>query len=412
MTPSPNAVTSIRWSAVFPWLILVRAARVALMLRVIVLMLLGVAATHGGWLLIESSPLGSRQVEELVARSPRKLANSHHVESSEPVSKFLGHWSHGPLPSAWHWFARPLERLAQARDWQSRTALGLASLWTLSVWALFGGAIARIAGVYLTYGETVGPVAALRAAARKWPSTVGAPLLVMAAIALLALPLVLCGLLLRLDLLALLVGLAWIVVLLGGAAVAILAVGLAVGWPLMWSTVAVERTDAFDAISRGFAYLYQRPLHLLFYVVVASLLGTLSHIAINLAVNATTAAAHAAVGLGAGEGRLEDLGADGNGISRDVSDVGAVGADGIRFWNKVLQAASEYFPLAYLWPAATAIYLLLRREIDGTELTDVVFDDGDPKRGLPNLTPDAATGVPQLDPAKQEASAANSDKQA
>ena len=106
--------------------------------------------------------------------------------------------------------------------------------------------------------------------------------------------------------------------------------------------------------------------------------------------------------------RVTAIFANGETVSADV----LIGADGIRFWNKVLQAASEYFPLAYLWPATTAIYLLLRREIDGTELTEVVFDEGDAKRGLPNLTPDAATGVPQLDPAKQEASAANPDPQA
>ena len=30
----------------------------------------------------------------------------------------------------------------------------------------------------------------------------------------------------------------------------------------MWSTIAAERTDAFDAVSRGYAYAFQRPLHL------------------------------------------------------------------------------------------------------------------------------------------------------
>lgn len=414
ISPS-NVVTSVRWSAVFPWLILVRAARVALMLRVIVLMLLGVAATHGGWLLIESSPLGSRDLEELVARSPQTLSYlqqvDHLAESGEPVAMVVANWSYGPLPSAWHWLIRPIERLFQSRDWQSRTALGLASVWTLAVWALFGGAIARIAGVYLTYGETLGPVAAVRGAARKWLSTVGAPLLVMAAIAFLALPLVLAGLLLRLDLMALLLGLAWIVVVLGGAAVAILAIGLAIGWPLMWSTVAVERTDAFDAISRGFAYLYQRPLHLLFYLTVASLLGVLAQVAVDVAVNVTTTATELAVGLGAGQDRLDDLGVEGNGISREISEVGALGADGIHFWTAVLRAGSEYFPLAYLWPAATAIYLLLRRAIDGGEMTDVIFDEGDPKRGLPILAPDAATGVPQVKRTKQEDSATQRDQQ-
>jgi hypothetical protein len=401
MTLPPQQVTSVRWTAVFPWLILARAARVALMLRVIILALLGVAATHGGWLLIESSPLGNRAMRELHVEpqawsySPRQL--DRRDSSGAPTAVFEAKWTCGPLCSAWRSLVQPFEKLTQARDWRTWSALSIAGLWTLAVWALFGGAIARIAGVYLTYGETLGPVAALRSSARKWPSTVGAPLLVVFAIALLALPLVLAGLLLRFDLMALLLSLAWIVALVGGAAVAILAIGLAIGWPLMFSTVAVERTDAFDAISRGFAYVYQRPLHLLFYFVVASLLGIAAQAAVELAAAATTTATEFAVSVGAGQGRLGDLGVDGNGVSREVSYVGAIGATAIQFWTNVIRAAAVYFPLAYFWPASTAIYLLLRRGIDATEMTEVAFDEGEPKAGLPRLTPDTATGVPQVE---------------
>ncbi|MBA4104994.1 MAG: hypothetical protein C0485_04475 [Pirellula sp.] len=402
MTLPPQQVTSVRWTAVFPWLILARAARVALMLRVIVLALLGVAATHGGWLLIESSPLGHRALRELELEVGLQTQISTlfppalHDSVDGPLTIVKSDWTLGPIFTSWRWMVQPFGQLLQAADWGAWTALALAGLWSLAVWALFGGAIARIAGVYLTYGETLGPLAALRSSARKWPSTVGAPLLVVFAIALLALPLVLAGLLLRFDLMALLLGLAWIVALIGGAAVAILAVGLTIGWPLMFSTVAVERTDAFDAISRGFAYVYQRPLHLLFYLIVASLLGILAQAAVDLAATATTTATEFAVSVGAGQGRLGDLGVDGKGVSDDVSDVGAFGGAAMHFWTNVVRAAAVYFPLAYLWPASTAIYLLLRRGIDATEMSEVAFDEGEPKVGLPRLAPDVATGVPQV----------------
>jgi hypothetical protein len=401
MTLPPQQITSVRWTSVFPWLILVRAARVALMMRVIILALLGVAATCGGWLLLESSPLGDRALQELREQpvswtyAPRPLDLP--IAGGDGTIGIRSRYVPGPLASAWQWGVRPFVDVWQAHSWRARTALALAGVWSVAVWGLFGGAVARIAAVYLTYGETIGPLAALRASARKWRSTVGAPLLVVLAVLLLALPLTLAGLLLRFDLLALLLGFAWIVALVAGAALAIVAIGLAFGWPLMWSTVAVERTDSFDAVSRGFAYLYQRPLHLLFYVVVASLLGMTAQAAVDLAVAATTAATNVAVSVGAGEERLGDLGADGNGASADVSDVGAFGATAIQFWTGVIRAAAVYFPLAYFWPASTAIYLLLRRGIDGAEMTDVAFDVGETKPGLPRLTPDAATGVPQVE---------------
>lgn len=401
MTPPPQQINAVRWTAVFPWLIIVRAARVALMLRVILLALVGVAATHGGWLLVDSSQLENRDMRELEeaaqawAYPPPRLDPPR--ADSASMAMISARWTRGPLVSAWNWAVQPFAQLTQARDWRSWWAFGFAGLWTIAVWGLFGGAMARIAAVYLTYGETVGPVAALRASARKWPSTVGAPLLVALAIAVVTLPLIVAGLLIRSDVMVLLLGLGWIVVLLGGAVLAILAIGLAIGWPLMWSTVSVERTDAFDAISRSFAYVYQRPLHLLFYFFVASALGVLAQGAVDLFAVATTHAAEYAVSIGAGEDRLRDLGVDGHGVSRDVSDVGAFGATVMQFWTNVIRAAAAYFPLAYFWPATTAIYLLLRREIDATEMTEVAFDDGEPKLGLPQLTPDPTTGVPQVE---------------
>lgn len=401
MSLPPQQVTSVRWTAVFPWLILARAARVALLMRVIVLALIGVAATCGGWLLIESSPLGDPALQELHERplswtyAPRPFELP--IAGGDGTTVVRSRYVPGPLASAWHWIVRPFMGAWQAHGWRAQTALALAGAWSVAVWGLFGGAIARIAAVYLTYGETIGPLAALRASARKWRSTVGAPLLVALALLLLALPLALAGLLLRFDVMALLLGLAWIVALVAGAALAIVAIGLALGWPFMWSTVAVERTDAFDAISRGFAYLFQRPLHLLFYFVVASLLGVLAQVAVELAVTAVTVATEAAVNVGAGEGRLGDLGVDGEGVSQHVSDVGAIGGAAIQFWTGVLRAAAVYFPLAYFWPACTAIYLLLRRGVDVAELTDVSFDEGEAKPGLPRLTPHAATGVPQVE---------------
>jgi hypothetical protein len=401
MSLPPQQITSVRWTAVFPWLILVRAARVALMMRVILLALLGVAATNGGWQLIESSPLGNPAIRELdeLPRSwtyaPRAVQRHDSDDGSSMAIQVKS--TYGPLAAAWRWLVQPFNRLLQSTDWQAQTALALAGAWSVAVWGLFGGAIARIAAVNLTYGETIGPLAALRASARKWRSTVGAPLLVALAVLLLALPLALAGLLFRFDVLALLLGLAWIVALVAGAALAIVAIGLAFGWPLMWSTVAVERTDAFDAISRGFAYLFQRPLHLLFYVVVASLLGMLAQVAVEFAVTAVTVATDVAVSVGAGEGRLGDLGVDGAGAGQHVSDVGAIGGAAIQFWTGVLRAAAAYFPLAYFWPASTAIYLLLRRGVDVAELTDVAFDEGEAKPGLPRLTPHATTGVPQVE---------------
>ena len=63
---------------------------------------------------------------------------------------------------------------------------------------------------------------------------------------------------------------------------AILLIGALAGWPLMWATVSVEGTDAFDALSRSYAYTYQRPLRLLWYVLFAALLAAVSMFVVKL----------------------------------------------------------------------------------------------------------------------------------
>src|SRR5262249_14996800 len=46
-----------------------------------------------------------------------------------------------------------------------------------------------------------------------------------------------------------------------------------VGWPLMSATVSTEGTDSWEAVSRSYSYVYQRPWHYLWYAIVAICYG-------------------------------------------------------------------------------------------------------------------------------------------
>ena len=72
------------------------------------------------------------------------------------------------------------------------------------------------------------------------------------------------------------------------------------------------------------------------------------------------------------------------------------GKAGARRDKSAIRAAATYFPLGYFWPAVVAIYILQRRHVDMTELTEIAFDEGETKPGLPPLSTDAATGVPKV----------------
>jgi hypothetical protein len=405
MSTSPGVVTAVRWTEICPWLLLVRAARTALFVRVIVLATAGVWLTQWGWSVIEGPLLPEEGAAPLVRLTdvppPSLIATLPATASVDwPGSLVDRHTWSGPLIRGWGWVMQPLMRLTAAEGWRAGFALLFAAAWAVAVWALIGGAIARIAAVYLARGELLGAAAALRTAAAGWLSSIAAPAFCLGVIALFAALLMVVGLVSRLGFFTFLFGLFWPVPLLVGAAIAAGVIGLAVGWPFVWSSIAAERTDAFDGVSRGYAFAYQRPLHLVFFVLVATVLGLLAQTAVTLLVDATLDATEWSVGRGANPAFADALLhrtelPDG----RDLGNLEAAGGKLMRFWSAGVLSLAQAFPLAYLFPAAMGAYLLLRRLIDSTELGEVAMDDEDMEPALPPLSTDPATGVPTMPPA-------------
>ncbi|MEM9659985.1 MAG: hypothetical protein AAF961_16600, partial [Planctomycetota bacterium] len=369
---SPGTIHTVAWSQVFPWLILARAARVSMMVRVLALAVLGVVATHAGWRLVEEAfgqGTAEGQLTEMAHERPTLLedepplastwldafANAYPIVERQSYS--------GPLVQGWAWAIQPLTRQLQSDSFAQWFRLALCGGWTIAVWALFGGAIARITAVRLTREESLGPVAALLSAARFWTTTAGAPAVAYLGILLLAAPLILAGLALRSSVLGFFTGLLWPLALVGGWAVLMIAVGLVFGWPLMWAAAAVERTDAFDALSRAYAYVLQRPLQLAFFIGIASGLGLLAQFIVAAIVSGAVWATDWAVSMGAGQTLTGALLVPTDEPSRlGWFDSGA--RSGIQFWKSAALGVVAAFPLAYVWPASTAIYLLLRRHVD------------------------------------------------
>lgn len=417
LSPPTSALCEIRYSEICPWLILVRSLRAALLLRVLLLAFVGVVITQWGWRALDgvfsSSPAQlSRLTEsttesaaigpELVDPSAETLPTA--TLRMSLIGQAIGQTLVGPLVRGWAWLAEPFVRMASREASLGQSlALSLSGIWAVVVWSLFGGAICRIAALYFTRGEMLGPLAALQAAVAKWAATAGGPLITLVGAAVLATPLALAGILLRIDLLALLAGLVWLVALAWGLMLAWVLVGLLLGWPLMWATIGVERTDGFDSVSRCYAYVYQRPLHLVFYLMVASVLGLLGEAAVHYFAVAGVTLTEWTVSWGAGNELAAQLlstpPADG---APTVSGMASLAAGAMAFWNRALLAVAASFPLAFLWCAAVGIYLLLRRQIDSTEMDEVALDFSEPTEGLPKLTPDA-TGVPQVNRGAREA---------
>ena len=124
-----------------------------------------------------------------------------------------------------------------------------------------------------TRNETIGIDDAFDFAFDHWLASFGGVSIPLAASLALCIPAALLGLLMTFDFGAAVVSLLWPVVLIIGAAMALLLLGLTYAWPLIVSSAACEGQNAFDAMTRAFAYVFQRPIHCLGYAVVAMLFG-------------------------------------------------------------------------------------------------------------------------------------------
>jgi hypothetical protein len=423
MSDSHGTVREVVWGDLCPWLILPRAVRIAMSPRVLLLAAAALLAVTAGWrgiglalsqssnpLVQASNPLVERALAEygtwpweLVARDTQST-NADRVGSVwEAIDATLqsvpliGEWlSVGPVTTVWRRMSDPFVRLFHCQR-QEFGVVGLAylllcCLWTILIWALFGGAITRIAALALARDERLGPQRAIRFAASKCRDFISAPLLPLLGVVLIMIPLALLGLGMRYDVLVFVAGLLWPLVLLAGFLLAIILLGLLAGWPLLWPAISVERGDSFDAVSNCYAYVYQRPLHYVFYLFIASLVGVVGALAVNVFAGVLLDLSAWAVSWGCGTERLQlVLGAD---LGAQPTWTLSSGATLIRFWAGCVFTAQLAFYYGFFWTAATAIYLLLRRAVDAKEMDEVALDDEADVSGLAPLA-DGETGVPR-----------------
>lgn len=324
-----------------------------------------------------SSKLGSQKVPY---EPPGTLADA--VRAASPA----WHAWYGQLWHGWLYLLEPPRTLREA------AYLLVGGAWSIVVWTIFGGAILRIASARLGREAWIGPVVAVRHVLRKAISYVGAPLLPLAALVIGRILLWVLGLYMKVGAGFVLAALLWPLVLLGAFAWVLLFFGLVFGWPLMWAALGTEQdSDAWDAVSRAYAGVLQKPLHYLFYVVVAAIPGWLSWLLVYHVGHMTVYVARQGVLLGAG-------------VSAEAwrdAVFGAGEASGlfsgwiIRGLNQLVTAIASSYGYSYFFCAAAAVYLLLRLDTTQTSLDEVYLGEEDDSLHLPPLppAPESATQV-------------------
>ena len=384
MTTSPNPsgtiVHEIRWSDALPWWLLFRAAAAAFSPTVILLAALGAVATWAGWSACSQLGLaGADGFASLVTPLDGGVIfppGDGMVTAPLTPSRQVLPWTHDLLRQ----LPQPLAELTALVSVPFRPTatphqlLGAVArlAWFVLVWSIFGTGITRHVALKLIGEEAPGPLRATLYGSRTWLPSFNAVLFVIVGILALSIPGALLGLAMRTEWGLAFAGAIWPLVLLGAVVLAILAVGVVAGWPLMVAAVGVERGDSFQAISTAFSYLYQRPLHYAFYVLVALAVAVPSVAVAGLFADATGTLAMWAASFGMGHERTVAVL---DGLSGSGTEATQWGVKAIAFWSRGLAHLLSSFGWGYFWAIATAAYMLLRQDVDGTELDEVVIDE-------------------------------------
>jgi len=404
-------VRSVNWLDICPWLNILKSMQVAISFRVLLLGAVGLFLMLTGQILIEQmfgeSPknAGETYISQSATISPADAtkkcpwtAPNRLIPQKPDAMAEASPLNTPPVISNWLELSDPLfgifNEAPTVKKWASTILYGF---WILFVWGFFGGAICRIAAVQLAVGERVGIVEALRFSCRKWLSFVGAPFMPLLGMAIVILVCGLIGILVLIPYVGpFLIALVFYPMLLvAGFVLSVLLLGLFFGWPLMWGTIATEGTDGFDALSRSYAYTFQRPLRYLFYVVVAMILGILSWLLISHFTAAVVFLTERAY--------LSIVGLFGTNVA-DISGM-TTGTNIMSFWLTGAKWLACGFIFSYFWTAVCGIYLTLRRDVDAREIDEVYLEE--PEEDLP-VEEEEATETPAEDdatpPAEEEAS--------
>jgi len=263
---------------------------------------------------------------------------------------------------------------------------------TLAVWALFGGAISRIASVEVARDEKISIRQALRFSTGKFLSFATAPLLPVLIFFAFGFLLSLAGLLLNLPFLGpIVVGAGFVVVLAMGVLLICVILGSVGGFGLMYPTIATEGSDSFDAISRSFSYVFARPWRLGFYTFVALVHMAVTYFFLRVLLWGAMLIAHGFTNLfvfrrsGDQTHVLEsmwpapvNLGQLSYSVDNLALSTGeTIGAFFIACWVYLFLALLGAFVVSLFISSNTIIYYLMRFEVDATELDDVYLEPTD-----------------------------------
>lgn len=250
----------------------------------------------------------------------------------------------------------------------------------LLVLAVGGGALCRIAACEISGRQKLRVIEAWQFSLVHWPRLVLAIMLPLVLAAVLAALIVLPGVIMNVPGLNILGAVLYGLFLLIGLLIAFLLLVYALGFGLLLPAVACENCDAADAQQRAYAYVLQRPLHLVGYGIMAVIGLALGYLVVSLfavtMLNITGGLFGTLTGSAAMSAAVEfDMFNLAPVVAGDIYPNWhtATAAWFIGFWQSIVVALVAAYVVSYFFSAATHVYLLMRQACDGQDPEEIWY---------------------------------------
>ena len=242
-------------------------------------------------------------------------------------------------------------------DWGAFTLLVLLVPLAVSVLGVVGCAVSRSVAMEFALARHARWTEHLSFALARWKAVAGAIILPLVAAWVLCLVLAMLGGLLKVGVLGVIAAaLLPVAFVIAGACVLVFC-GVLGGSLMIPACVACDDADAFDAVSRTYAFVYAQPLRLILYVIISTIAALGGVFVVGMLVSGILALIERCTGVPVGSSNVPE----------SVSQLGANAQAITRFWAGVLTLGVASYALASAFAAGTLVYLALRRTVDGQD---------------------------------------------
>ena len=272
----------------------------------------------------------------------------------------------------------------------------------LVIWSVFAGSITRLAAVEFAKGEKLGTKDSIVFAVKRFWSFFWCPLTPVLGVLFFIACNVVGGLLGKIQIAGeIAVAIGFPLAILSGFLIVFIGVIGFIGFFLMYPTISAEGSDTFDAMSRAYSYVLSRPAHFLSLLICIIVCGTILTLFASFVACMVMKTTYFTVGIGMGA-KFETIRAFIVGLSGEGTSTGALGTTSMKFaalmlmlYIVLVKVVVGSIIVAFAGSASTIAYLILRKDVDGTELFDVYEEE----EAVPETKENAETpGVKEEEP--------------